>query len=102
VSEYVIKIDLVAYLKFKVNLQVLYILLFLYSPVPYCTHRHKYGNMISVLLTCGSECFVRKTIGAREAWPASPRVYLYTINKKEKCCTDRFEYFTKSVYVKQW
>ena len=39
-SEYIIEIDLVAYLKFKANLQVLNILLFLYSPMPYCMQGH--------------------------------------------------------------
>jgi hypothetical protein len=100
-SEYIIEIDLVAYLKFKANLQILSILLFLYSPMPYCTHRHKYGNMTEVILTCGSEFFFYETVEAREAWPGSPRFYLCKINKKEKYCTLCFGCFTESAYVKQ-
>ena len=96
-SESVIGIDLVTYLKFKANLQVLNILLSLYALVPYYMHRHQYGITTSVILTCGYECIVRETVGVREAWPGCLRVYLCVINKKKR--TEYFEYFTKSVCV---
>ena len=82
-SESVIGIDLVAYLKFKANLQVLNILLSLYAPVPYYMRRHQYGITTSVILTCGYECIVRETVGVREAWPGCLRVYLCVINIKK-------------------
>jgi hypothetical protein len=79
-SESMIEIDVVAYKKFKVNLQVLNVPLSLSSPVFYCTLRHKYGNKTAVILTYGSERVVRTPLGARNAWPGSQRVYLPITN----------------------